>query len=238
MRKWLSTTLVVVCVGFLCWWIYSAPLFRVHEYTVTGINQLSRNEVVVQLGNVEGMHFITAYFQPLAEKVQQHHRIKAAQVSIQFPGILHISVQERVPIVAIPFHNSYLIVDEEGYVLDIQPTLSTLPSLTGLHIPLVSLGERIPLTPNFLAGVRVLQQLDSAIIQRLDYVDVDNALRVLLRMDGYETLIDVGDGFVTSTAMSQNMAYIFEILKYLQDEGRSAGVLYVSERSISYSAPW
>jgi len=237
MRKWLSIILTALCVGLLCWWVHSAPLFRVHEYTVTGINQLSRNEVVAQLGNVEGMHFINVLFQPLEEKVQQHHRVRSAQVSIQLPGRLHISVQERVPVVAIPFHNSYLIVDEEGYVLDVQSALSTLPTMTGLHIPLVSLGERIPLTPNFLAGIRVLQQLDSVISQRLDYIDVESAMRVLLRMNGYETLIDVGDGFVTSTAMSQNMAHIFEILKYLQDEGRSAGILYISERSVSYSAP-
>lgn len=234
MRRWLTLFIFMLLLSILGWWVYDSPAFRVADFTMTGLSEVGRNDVLNQLGQVEGKHFAEVMLSQPVERLLQHPRIKDAQVSVQFPSRLYISIQERQSIALLPYHNNYLSVDEEGRILQLLTTpVNNLPLITGLQLPLLTVGEAIPSTPNSMAAMKVLQQMSPEDRQRVDYIDVSNAVRVMIKMSGYSNLIDVGEG----AYLNGSLDYLFKILKYLQERDMTEGNILIGEKTISYCAP-
>ena len=64
-------------------------------------------------------------------------------VSVALPDEVIIVLEERVPAAAVPYLSSYLIIDCNGFILDIvkQSQGVSLPVLEGIHVSCLSKGS-------------------------------------------------------------------------------------------------
>jgi len=218
------------------WWIQGSPSFRVSSFGIIGVQSLSKAEIVQQLGEIEGRHILLVMLNRPADRLLLHPRVKEARVAFHYPSHLQVEITERTPIALIPYYNHFLVVDEEGRVLDLLTSISSrtssLPLVTGLNLPLLSVGETVTVTPNFLAAVRVILHLDPQVLLQTVEIDVSSALQVILRSSDNIT-IDVGEGH-SLNGMSSNLLLLLE---YLRGEQSFEGQILMEDGVFVYCAP-
>lgn len=124
--------LAILCfVGFLL-----SPIFRIQAITVNGCTYYSEEEITEALQEVSNKNYFTVLFSdvPFAHidylfkgrlytqeqnLVTEKPYIKTAKITYQFPDRLEVLVTERSPSFLTKFEGEYLLVDNEGYVLEV-----------------------------------------------------------------------------------------------------------------------
>ncbi|MCL2498657.1 MAG: FtsQ-type POTRA domain-containing protein [Symbiobacteriaceae bacterium] len=225
--------LVFLALSLVGWGVIEAPGLHVVSINISGTNTLTRREVLQQLGEVEGWHFTRLWVQNPALRLVLHPKIKEASLSLEFPSTLNIAIQERTPLALIPYYNAFLCIDVEGKVIDLVATPrwseGPLPLLTGLVLPLVTVGEFLPMNPCLVAGIRVLSQLGAEHRIQFAEVDITSPFRVILRSSD-NIIIDVGEGY--DLYLKSN--YLLEVLAYVRSANLTGGKILVGQDTITY----
>jgi cell division protein FtsQ len=119
-------------------------VFQVKKITVIGSDTLDNNVII----NVSGISYEENIFKISKEQVK--NRIESfapypvvKAVSMKLPDEVIIVLEERVPAAAVPYLSSYLIIDCNGFILDIvkQSQGVSLPVLEGIHVSCLSKGS-------------------------------------------------------------------------------------------------
>ena len=156
--------------GILALLLFSSPMwaplfmrrmayFRVRRIEILGAHYVAPGDILSRL-NVDTLASIWDPTKPLAARIATHREIATARVERKLPGTLVVHVTERVPVALVPASNGFLIYDERGVVLPIDPTRVSVdvPVLsqrdTALLRLLGAMQERMPALYKRLSEVR------------------------------------------------------------------------------------
>ena len=95
--------------------------FRVRRIEILGAHYVAPSDILSRL-NVDTLASIWDPTKPLAARIATHPEIATAQVERKLPGTLVVTVTERVPVALVPASNGFLVYDERGVALPIDPT--------------------------------------------------------------------------------------------------------------------
>ncbi|HHW30430.1 MAG TPA: hypothetical protein GXX20_01965 [Clostridiaceae bacterium] len=120
--------------------------------------------------------------------------IKEVKVKFNMPNIVDISFTEREPTGYVPYLGTYLLVDNESYVLEImgQASLDELPVIKGLEFSYYELGKKLATenTKNLDAAMYVLNVIRLSdkndrfkLLKIVDSIDVANLDKICLSVD-------------------------------------------------------
>ncbi|MEB3020983.1 cell division protein FtsQ/DivIB [[Mycobacterium] crassicus] len=123
----LATFLTVIVLAGLGLILYFTPLMSVRDIEVTGLAELTRDEVVdvakVQLGTP----LLQIDTGAVAERVAAIRRVASTRVQRQYPSALGIAVVERVPVVFKDFPDGPHLFDRDGVDFATAPPPPMLP---------------------------------------------------------------------------------------------------------------
>ena len=117
-RAWariVGATLVVAAGGAIA----VSPLFAAQEVTVTGLVNLSPEQVLAAGGVGIGSPLVTIRPAAVEERLESTPWIQSASVHRGFPRALSIKIVERAPVAVIPRAARWVTVDSEGRALQV-----------------------------------------------------------------------------------------------------------------------
>ena len=235
MRRSLVMLITVGLLVGIGWWLYSAPVFRSIELAITGLETLGEADIYNHLNITRDKHLFELMMDQPQALLLKHPRIGSATVQVQLPARLMISIKERRPIALLPYHGNFLCIDNEGKVTQLltgSTQSSDLPLMIGLRLPIITVGDQLPNSPNLQAGLRVLSQLGILYQKQLAEIDVSSAMQVMLRSQD-NVLIDVGEGL----ELAGKSAQLLDALSYVRQNNLHNGIILVGKEIITYCAP-
>lgn len=202
-----------------------SPLFALKEVETEGASHYTPSELCEKIGLSTGDNIIL-FGRGRAEKLlEEDPYIAEAKLSLRLPDTMRITVQERKVRGYVPYMGSYLYIDEEGRVLDVQAACTeALPLVKGLSFQSFTKGEIIPVEN--AEALHVVLQI-SQMMEKYELLDLVVEIDVSNPEDIYayvnQVQIHLGDMENGDT----KIRYMAEIMKTIPEEDR--GLLDLSD---------
>lgn len=137
----LYALILVFCIAFLL----TSSLFNIKTINVTGNVRVSQQEVIRLSGLNYQQNIFRINTKETMKAIFQNPYVKKIKIRRALPNIINIDIIERKPLVLVPYVGSYLFVDQEGIVVEINSSIKELklPIITGLKFNTFKLGEEI-----------------------------------------------------------------------------------------------
>lgn len=125
--------------------LINSPLFNVKKIEVEGNSKVSDEKVV----NLSGVQLDSNIFKlnklDIIEKIKENAYIEDADVSRKIPSTVILNVVEREPKYMLQFADSYVYINNQGYMLEISNDKIEIPILIGFTTDLSNIkpGNRI-----------------------------------------------------------------------------------------------
>jgi cell division protein FtsQ len=192
--------LTVLLVGTLVLLALSS-LFDISSISVSGNIHYEESEIIGLTDLVVGNNWfktngldlksIILFRSVEAEKrIRENcHYVKKATVRLIIPDKVKIVLTEREPYVISPYDDEFMILDKEGYMLDLRKDISNynLPMINGLNFDNCQLGQAIN------AEDRKKFDIYKNVVEEINKLDNDNVYDSSKAMHKYVNYIDVTD---------------------------------------------
>jgi cell division protein FtsQ len=120
-KKWRAAFFVLAGIGILgavAFALLGSRLLVVRAITVSGARLVTPAQVIAAAGVPAGTPLIRVDPAQVARRVEAIRQVESARVSKQWPDGLAISIQERVPVVAVLMADGgYDLVDHDGVIV-------------------------------------------------------------------------------------------------------------------------
>ena len=200
-------TLIIVIIGVSIY-VALSPLFNIKEINVTGNSKLSKEEIISlsELKTDENTFKVSK--KNIKNKVKANAYIENVKIRRKLP--------DKVEIIAtymIPFANSYIYINNQGYMLEITSQKAEMPAIVGISTPEEELHEGQRLISEDLVKLgEVLQIMESAnaneLVDLITKIDISNRQDYILTLEKEKKAIHLGD----VSNLSTKMAYVKKIL--------------------------
>ena len=205
-------TLIIVIIGVSIY-VALSPLFNIKEINVTGNSKLSKEEIISlsELKTDENTFKVSK--KNIKNKVKANAYIENVKIRRKLPDKVEIIVVERVATYMIPFANSYIYINDQGYMLEITSQKAEMPAIVGISTPEEELHEGQRLISEDLVKLgEVLQIMESAnaneLVDLITKIDISNRQDYILTLEKEKKAIHLGD----VSNLSTKMAYVKKIL--------------------------
>lgn len=202
-----------------------SPIFAVKEIRAEGASRFTTSALCEMIGLSTGDNILTFSKSKAEAALEKDPYIADAKLSIDLPDTMIITLKERKVRGYVPYMGSYLYIDEEGRVLDVQDAyFEALPLVKGLSFESFVNGEIIPVkNPEALDVVLEVSQM----MEKYELLDLVVEIDVSDPEDVYayvnQVQIHLGDMENGDT----KIRYMAEIMKTIPAEDR--GILDLSE---------
>ena len=140
--KILFCTILVIIAVLL---ILNSPLFNVKNIVVEG-NDTNSSEKIVSLSGLQTYTNIFKFNEnDVLEKIKENAYIENVKIEKKLPSTVKIIVEERTPKYMLQFADSYVYINNQGYMLEISNEKLNIPILIGFTTDLsnIKAGNRI-----------------------------------------------------------------------------------------------
>ena len=218
-------------------------LLGYHLFNITAIDFTGNIEKKADyLRNLSGVAIGTNIFKiddkTVKTNLEKDPYIKFIQVKKNYPDKIVIEIKERVPAALIQVEKSYLLLDEEGFILKILKDKNgvTYPLLSGIDSANSSVGKQISFADEAqkLALQTILSEIYknkiNTLIATIDILSINN-----IKMT---TATGIAINFGDFEETEKKIQWIKGALAYCEKEGKKGGTLDVSTGEFaSYKEP-
>ena len=204
--------IVILCAMF-------SPLFNIKTIEINGNKIVTKNEIIsLSKIQIEENSFKLSKSK-IKKQIKENAYIQNVKITRKLPSTILIEVEEREPAYLLEYAGSYVVIDKQGYMLEIKTEKIELPIIQG----------EVTETSNFVVGNRLctedLERL--AIISKIielakvndiytiiTGIDISNKENIKLIFETEEKVAYLGD----STNMNTKILMIKSILE--KEEGK------------------
>lgn len=203
--------------------LLSSRIFDIKEINVNGISKLTKEEVIsisqIPINtNIFALNKLKAKYRLL-----ENSYIEDVYIKREYPSTISINVKEKVPTFMIQFANSYIYLNNQGYMLEVSTEALPLPTLLGIKTDLsnVKPGKRLDVEDlkKFNKLIQIMDisrnfELDT-LITRIDITDTSN---YTVYIDSEGKTVYLGDAVDLNT----KILHLKEILN--QNKGKAGEI--------------
>lgn len=205
-------TLIIVLIGVGIY-VALSPLFNIKDINIIGNSKVSKEEIISLSELKTGENTFKVSKKNIKNKVKANAYIENVKIRRKLPDKVEIIVVERVATYMIPFANSYIYINNQGYMLEITSQKAEMPAIVGISTPEEELHEGQRLISEDLVKLgEVLQIMESAnaneLVDLITKIDISNRQDYILTLEKEKKAIHLGD----VSNLSTKMAYVKKIL--------------------------
>jgi cell division protein FtsQ len=171
-------TVAAVVVGLI---LYFTPVMSARSIVVTGIEALTRDEVLDAAKVEPGTPLLQINTTAVAGRVAVIRRVASARVQRQYPSALQITIAERIPLVVKDFPDGPHLYDRDGVDFATAPPPPTLPYI-GVENP-------GPSDPATRAALAVLTALRPEVVAQVGRIAAPSVASITLTLADGRTVI-------------------------------------------------
>jgi cell division protein FtsQ len=227
LKQGLYLSLVIGGVYFLVagvnYWMKHSEVFQLSQVEVTGTRYLTPEILTALIPLDLNKNIFELDILSIKTSLEAHPYVRFASIGKKFPGILKISIDERVPVAMILFNKIYLI-DIEGYLLPKQlqnTNVADFPIISGISLKRLKPGMQI-------SDERIVHTLSLVGLIRSSYPDLSTQIsEILLKNNGDLSLILSGNGTrveIGSENHNSKLAKLQHFLKYCQEQQMTGSI--------------
>ena len=211
--------LIGVILGGTIYFLLS-PIFNITEINVSGNSKISSEEIISLSGIQKNENTFKINKKTVKDKIRENPYIDTISIKRTLPDSITIYVTERVATYRINKANTYMLINNQGYMLEITDEENNLPIITGLQTTDEEIQEGNRLRVEDLEKLEdVLKISESAktnelysLITEIDISEKDNYKLVI---PSEKKIIHLGD----TSKLPVKMGYIISIMEKEKDEG-------------------
>jgi cell division protein FtsQ len=186
MRKTFKYILFLLLLAFTAAFLMTSTLFNIKTINVTGNNRVSQQEIIRLSGLTYQQNVFKINTKETMKNIFQSPYVEKIKIRRGLPNIINIDIIEREPIVLVPYVGSYLYVDSEGIVVEINSSVEgmNLPKINGLKFNTFKLGEEIKVEDKLqlTSVIKLINEIKKAgIIQEIAEINAENILNLKLK---------------------------------------------------------
>jgi len=211
--------------------LVSGKMLVVQSIEVVGVGMVSQDEVIRLSGIKMGQAMMSVGESSIKQGVESNRFLRLSSVEKVFPSKIIICVETRYPLAALLHKGSYLMIDDDGFIISKQAslTLEGVPLLMGIEIPdalarvdacLLSEGTASSMGAALTALNELKVQNAISMISELNCLDLDNMY--LVTIDGVQVKLG------TSKNMEQKVLLARSVLPMLPESCKRSGLLDVT----------
>lgn len=114
--KWtfLIVSLIIAIIYFML-----SPIFNISEIKVTGNEKITENQIISLSGIQLGDNIYKTNKKEVVNKIKQNSYIENIEFKRSLPNKIELNVEERKATYMLEFSNSYVYINNQGYILEI-----------------------------------------------------------------------------------------------------------------------
>lgn len=174
--------LLLVPLALLGWVLLASSVLAVDRVVLSGLGRLSDEQVRAAVGVEPGTPLARVDTGEVADAVRELPAVASVQVERSWPSTLRVAVRERVVAAGVQRDGRVELVDADGVGFATEPGLP--PGVVRLEVE--DAGPRDPATQ---AALAVTTALPADLRRQVLAVSVDEADRVVLRLDGDQRIV-------------------------------------------------
>lgn len=212
------------------YYFFTSSMFDIQRITVLNNSYYTSEQLISLAGAKTGENLFKASLSEMKENLLTDPYVKNVKLKKKLPAEVQIIVEERKEDAAIPYGNSYIIIDGEGMVLRKTGTAPTLPLLLGMTIENMEPGTPLKVEEN-AALTDTLKLLAEVKKHEIFFKKIDIS-SITVKAYIYDQLVCEG----TPEDIMHNMDSLREVLYDLYTKGIERGVIKMgSDRYFSFS---
>lgn len=226
LRFLLTAAVIAAAYAFI-----TSSVFSIDSIVIEGNTLMSDDEIIELSGVSKGDNMFKQTERRVKKALTVNHYIADVSVSRDMPNIYKISIVERIPVIAVPYSGMYVILDEEGVVVDEADSTMHATLVTGITVSSCETGKQPVFDDS--ANFRQVSSLIKAVNESgmfFKKVELENSLSV----KGYvtDTLICSGQSGDIIAQLEQIKAVLYD----LDSKSIKRGIIRVgSDGYISFS---
>lgn len=208
--KW--TILLIALLSAIIFFMMS-PLFNIVDIEVINNNKISK-ETIISLSRIQlGENIYKNSKETITKNIKQNTYVDDVKITRKLPNKIEISIKERKPTYMIEYANSYIYINNQGYILEICKEPLKVPIIVGSTTNKDKINDLIRLEDDDLTRLEiVLKIMESATSNAIDdlitRIDVSDRQNYRLILEEEKKIVYIGDG----SDLSNRMLYIKSIL--------------------------
>ena len=197
MRKTFKYILFLLLLTFTAAFLMTSSLFNIKTINVTGNIRVSQQEIIRLSGLSYQQNIFRINAKETMKNIFQSPYVEKIKISRGLPNIVNIDIIEREPLVLVPYVGSYLFVDAQGIVVEINSSIAdmNLPVINGLKFNTFKLGEEIKVENKLqlTSAITLINEIKkTGISQEIAEINAENILNLkLITKSGIK--INLGD---------------------------------------------
>ncbi len=208
--KWtiLLIALIVAAIFFVM-----SPVFDLIQIDVLNNNKISK-ETIISLSQIQiGQNIYKTSKKTIKKNIKQNSYIEDVKITRKLPNIIEITVKERKPTYMLQYANSYVYINNQGYILEISQEALQVPIIVGSVTQEEKFSSINRLEEEDLKKLEtVLKIMESATSNGIDTfvtkIDISDKQNYKLVLEQEKKIVHIGDG----SDLSNRMLYIKSIL--------------------------
>ena len=213
--KW--TAIFAIIIGGTIYFMLS-PFFNIKNIYVTGNEKIASEEIISLSGIQLEQNTFQLHKDEIRQAIKQNAYIDTVTIKRNWPDAITIEVTERTPTYMIPFGNSYVYINNQGYLLEISQEKLDTPIITGYRTKEeeVKVGNRL-CTEDLERLNDVLQIMKSMesnnISDLVTQINIEDKQDYILTLAKEKKTVHMGD----TSNLSTKIPYIIKIIEENKD---------------------
>lgn len=203
-----------------------SPLFNIKEIIVTGNEKITKDEIISlsQINIEENTYKINT--KKVENRILENPYIKSVEVKRSLPSGIILAVQERKTTFMIEYGNSYVYVNNQGYILEISSGKLEVPILQGVETAVEELVAGNRLCNEDLKKLSTVNKImemayNNEIANLITRIDMENSQNYKIVLESEQKVAYLGDETELNTK-------ILSIKAILEREKDVAGEIFVN----------
>jgi cell division protein FtsQ len=141
--RWILLAIVVVAVVTFGFWLIRSPFLSVSSLDVSGAERSDPNAALAGLGIGVGTPTIDVRASEIERVLEADAWVASVDVSVAWPGSIVITITERVPVAPVRAGDSWVMVSQEGTVLEEVSGVSEEAPIVDIDVGSVAVGAAL-----------------------------------------------------------------------------------------------
>ena len=211
--------IIFILIGAIAYFLLS-PIFNIKNINVSGNEKTSSEEILSlsQLKKDENIFKINK--NETRENVKQNAYIDTVEIKRTLPDTVTIVVTERTATYQINYSNLYMLINNQGYMLETTEMNEDMPVIVGIttNEENIKTGNRLCVEDleKLEDVLRISESAKSNNLEELiTKIDITNKEDYIIEMKAEKKTVHLGD----TTNLALKMLYISDIISKEKDEG-------------------
>jgi len=185
--------------------VFRTDIFSIKSVDITGNSILSKEHIVYYSGIILSNNIFKERISSIEKNLLMQPYIKQVKVKRAFPDGIKIEIEERKQTAYVPFMGNYIIIDNEGYVLETTLNSEGLMLMKGLDFSNFNEGD--------ILNVKDKHQLDKA-LEIIRELEIEGLSIKELDMTNTENIrMNISDMMVCTIGKGVQLNYKIKVLR-------------------------